>query len=157
MSVIPQEELVEERRLSANPTNADGRETQARLVRALFPVCDLIDEDPDSSTQCDVQVALTLRKRGKALGLSGITTDLLKTFSVLLVRPLLELFQVHCDNADSVPQRYNDAKVISLFKKGDRSDPSNYRGIFRLDPIGKLFCRIVYRRLLHFYGTRMDT
>ena len=90
--------------------------------------------------------------------MSGITTDLLKTFSELLVGPLLELFQVHWDDPDSVPQRYKDAKVISLFKKGDRKDPSNYRGIFifLLDSIGKLFCRIVYRRLLDFYGTGMD-
>ena len=147
---------MEERRLSANPTNDDGRGTQTQLVRALPRVCDLVDEEPDGPTQYDVQVALTLSKRGKAPGLSGVTTDLLKTFSDLLVGPLLELFQVHWDNPDSVPQRYKDAKVISLFKKGDRKDPSNYRGIFLLDSIGKLFCRIVYRRLLDFYGTRMD-
>ena len=103
------------------------------------------------------QVALTLSKRGEAPGLSGITTVLLKTFPDLLVEPLLELFQVHWDNPDSVPQRYKDAKVISLFKDGDRKDPSNFhRWIFLLDSIGGLFCRIVYRRLLDFYGTRMD-
>ena len=114
----------------------------------------MVEEESDGPTLYDVQVALTLSKRGKAPGLSKITTDLLKSFWDLQVGPLLELFQAHCDNPDSVPQRYKYAKVISLFKKGDRNDPNNYRGIFLLDSIGKLFCRIVYCRLQDFYSTR---
>ena len=51
VSVNPQQELVEERRLSANPTNVDGRGTQTQLVRALPNVCDLVDEEPDGPTQ----------------------------------------------------------------------------------------------------------
>ena len=53
-SVNPQQELMEERRLSANTTNDDGRGTQTRLVRALPHVCDLVDEEPDGSTQYDI-------------------------------------------------------------------------------------------------------
>ena len=40
--------------------------------------------------------------------------------------------------------------IVSLFKKGDREDPGNYRGITLLDVIGKLYCRVINNRLLKY-------
>lgn len=41
-----------------------------------------------------------------------------------------------------------DANIVTLYKnKGDRSDCNNYRGISLLSAVGKLFARVVLKRL----------
>ena len=36
-----------------------------------------------------------------------------------------------------------------LFKKGDREDSGNYRGITLLSVVGKVFCKVLNNRLVH--------
>ena len=46
-----------------------------------------------------------------------------------------------------VPQDWRDAILVSLYKKGSKSDCSNFRGISLLSIVGKLFSRIIFNRL----------
>ena len=39
--------------------------------------------------------------------------------------------------------------LFNLFKKGDRDDPGNYRGITLLSVVGKVFCKVLNNRLVH--------
>ena len=53
-----------------------------------------------------------------------------------------------CWSEGEVPQDIRDASVITLYKnKGDRSDCNNYRGIAFLSVVGKVFARVVLKRL----------
>lgn len=62
--------------------------------------------------------------------------------------PLHKLL-TQCWKKGSVPQDIKDAKIITLFKnKGDRHHCNNYRGTCLLNIVGKLFARIVLRRLV---------
>ena len=47
----------------------------------------------------------------------------------------------------SVPQAWEDAGIVTIYKKGDRTDCGNYRGISRLSIAGKIFARIILNRL----------
>ena len=38
--------------------------------------------------------------------------------------------------------------VLFLFKKRDREDPGNYRGITLLSVVGKVFCKVLNNRLM---------
>ena len=46
-----------------------------------------------------------------------------------------------------VPQAWNDASIITIYKKCDRTDCGNYRGISPLSIAGKIFARILLNRL----------
>ena len=47
----------------------------------------------------------------------------------------------------SVPQAWKDASIITIYKKGDRTDCGDYRGISLLSIAGKIFTRILLNRL----------
>ena len=44
------------------------------------------------------------------------------------------------------------ALLLIFFKKGDREDPGNYRGITLLSVVGKVFCKILNNRLVQCLG-----
>ena len=48
--------------------------------------------------------------------------------------------------------RANEMKglIVSLFKKGDKEDPGNYRGITLLSVVGKVFCKILNDHLVQY-------
>ena len=48
------------------------------------------------------------------------------------------------------PKCFKTAKVIPLHKKGDKTDPSNYRPISLLSSLGKIFEKLVHKRMVEF-------
>ena len=46
--------------------------------------------------------------------------------------------------------KWREGLIVSLFKKGDKEDPGNYRGITLLSVVGKVFCKIVNDRLVQY-------
>ena len=46
------------------------------------------------------------------------------------------------------PRQWRDGLIVNIFKKGDREDPGNYRGITLLSVVGKVFCKIINNRLV---------
>ena len=50
-----------------------------------------------------------------------------------------------------MPDIWKQANVIPIFKKGDRSDPNNYRPVSLLNTTGKKFEKIIYKYLFNFF------
>ena len=38
---------------------------------------------------------------------------------------------------------WREGLIVNLFKKGDKEEPGNYRGITLLSVVGKVFCKIL--------------
>ena len=49
-----------------------------------------------------------------------------------------------------VPTYWSEGLIVSSFKKGDRKDPGNYRGITLQSVIGKLYSRVINNRWLKY-------
>ena len=46
------------------------------------------------------------------------------------------------------PPQWSEGLIVNLFKKGDKEDPANYRGITLLSVVGKVLSKILNNRLV---------
>ncbi len=85
-------------------------------------------------------------KLGKAPGENGITAALLRATGDPGVKWLKRIFDAAWREGE-VPLRFRTATLYPIYKKGDRTDCDNYRGIALLDVTGKVLARILADRL----------
>ena len=74
-------------------------------------------------------------------------SELLKYRGVGMVKRLVKLY-AHICKEECVPMKWREGLIVSLFKKGDKEDRGNYRGITLLRVVGKVFCKILNDRLV---------
>ena len=80
---------------------------------------------------------------------NDISSKILKLLSSLFSRPLTYLFN-SCMATGVFPDEFKIAKVIPLFKTGNRNLISNYRPISVLPTLSKIFEKLVHKRMYHF-------
>jgi len=92
-------------------------------------------------TSNEVEKALKVTKNGKSVGEYNVKSELYKyTPEELKLRLLQFLGRVY--TKDCIPDEWRNAVVIQIFKKGDRRDPKNYRGISILNTCHKIYFNI---------------
>ena len=94
-----------------------------------------------------VRRALRSLKTNKAYGPDGIPPRILKEFAEELAPVLCRLFRLILKTS-SYPSSWKHTLVQPVPKKGDRSDPSNYRPIALTSVIAKVFETILNSHLL---------
>ena len=108
--------------------------------------------EKDEITKC-----LRNLKHSKTGGSDGIVGELLKYGGSGMVDLLEQLFSVifsymaggDCHQAmEGGEGLIVEGLIVNIFKKGDREDPANYRGITLLSVVGKVFCKILIKRLV---------
>ena len=98
-------------------------------------------------TDCDEIITLCNKlKSGTSSGCDDIKPDVIKSVSGLIAAPLSHIFNLSLSSG-SVPTKLKNAKVVPIFKKGDRHDMHNYRPISLLPALSKILERIIYKRL----------
>ncbi|XP_018333300.1 uncharacterized protein LOC108742549 [Agrilus planipennis] len=76
-------------------------------------------------------------------------------FSIIEVgQTLCSLSLVACVTSGVLLEDWKEALVTPIFKKGDQTDPINYRPISLTSPVGKVMERIVVRQMLDFITER---
>ena len=83
-------------------------------------------------------------KPNKASGPDGIPARLIKELSNELSPIFRILFQASL-NQGKVPKDWKEANVTPLFKKGDKSDPGNYRPVSLTSITCKILDHIIYQ------------
>ena len=124
--------------------NASGQFFQGTIDS--FPSYDVCDDMAIVPAMEEVRTALSHLTGNRAGGSSGILPEMVKVFSNELLEYLVKLF-THVWNSGSVPQDWRDALLIPVPKKGDLSLCDNWRGISLLEVVGKVFAKIIQRRL----------
>ena len=93
-----------------------------------------------------VRSALNNLKTDSSAGPDGFHPLVLHKMADVLCVPLTILFNKSLQTGE-VPQDFRDAHITPIFKKGRKSDPSNYRPISLTSQVGKLMERIIKKTL----------
>ena len=122
------------------PTNVD-----ANLIDNIEQL--QIDDSLDLAiTEEELDTALKSTKLGKSPGPDGVLPEVLvhggNTLKAFLFA-IISMFWV----TENIPSEVRDPNITILFKKGDRSQCGNYRGISLLSVVGKVFADILLKRL----------
>ncbi|KAK3558549.1 hypothetical protein QTP86_019017 [Hemibagrus guttatus] len=105
------------------------------------------DSEVDSFiTQAEVTEVVQLLLGGKAPGVDEICPEYLKSLDVVGLSWLTRLCNIAW-RSGTVPLDWATGVVVPLFKKGDRRVCSNYRGITLLSLPGKVYSRVLERRV----------
>ena len=64
-----------------------------------------------------------------------------------MVKILVKLYAL-IRKEECVLMKWREGLIVSMFKKGDKEDPGNSRGITLLSVVGKVCCKILNDRLV---------
>ena len=94
-------------------------------------------------TSEELEKAKHVLKRGKANGLDTLCNEMISCFIDVYPHIVLNLFNIIMDKSITIDD-WTTGIITSIYKKGSRSDPGNYRGISLLSCLGKLFLLACY-------------
>ena len=94
----------------------------------------------------DLNNAINHLKTGKAPEPDNIPLELIACGGPKLKNHLMQLMLMICSTR-AHPSDFRDANIVTIFKKGDRENCSNYRGFSLLSIASKIFARILNRFL----------
>ena len=104
--------------------------------------------------EVEVRAAILSLKNCKACGVDNVPVSVVKAVADVITPPL-----VHCINkcfeTGVFPAALKHTLVTPLFKKGDKTDPKNYRGIYISTTFGKLFESLLRVRLECFFDENL--
>jgi len=113
-------------------------------VRESLQVNDAELDCPFSDTE--VKSVVQELPNGKSHALDFVPNEFLKHGGEVMITSLTKLFNAVWD-AEVVPESWRNGLIFTIHKDGPETDPANYRGITILSCIGKLFTKLLTKRL----------
>ena len=100
-------------------------------------------------TEEEVMKTISKLKNGKSPGEDLILNEFIKKSANTLLPFYTNLFNTVFETGE-FPEAWTTGVIIPIFKKGDPTNPSNYRGITLLSTLGKVFTKLINDRLEKF-------
>ena len=88
-------------------------------------------------------------KNNRAIGHDDITAFFLRIASLVII-PYLQVFIEFCFTEGGFFKNCTIARIVPIFKKGERDKPTNYHPIFVLTCFSKIFEGLLYKRINNF-------
>ena len=95
-----------------------------------------------------IETTLSIKSKHSS-GHDNLSNKIVKIIIPSIVDPLVHIFNLSLESG-VVPDPYKLAKIIPIFKTGDKEDPNNYRPISLLTAFSKILEKLVYKRLIKF-------
>ena len=96
-----------------------------------------------------IRMELSGMKVGKSTGLDDVSSRFLRDGADFLIEPIQHIINMSI-LTEVVPDKFKEARVKPLFKKGSRLDPGNYRPVSILPVLSKVLERAVNGQLREF-------
>ena len=103
----------------------------------------------DTITPLHIKQIISELKNSKSKDVYDISADIIKCCVDYIAEPLCDVFQA-CVDQGVFPSNLKISKTIPIFKKGKRSDPSNYRPIAILPILSKILEKLICKRLVDY-------
>ena len=103
-------------------------------------------------TRAEILEATKLLLDKKTPDHTGVSTNFIKQTISVLINPLFHVLNLSFSTG-TVPSQFKIAKVIPIFKSGDKACMDNYRPISLLSVFSKIMEKLVASRLLSFLDT----
>ena len=136
-------------KLFQHPKNSDTDEDITQFVERHKN--DYFNELNVKVNESEVRKAITLLKNKKACGHDGIPNEMIKAWTSSPVHIKLLCKHInHILTSGVFPDQWRPTLLTPVFKKGDKHNPQNYRGIAVGSSLGKVLCIIMNTRLNSF-------
>lgn len=123
----------------------NGEKTTTEDMRT-DPDLPTIDDDNWTITQEELSAAIKTLKGRKAPGIDLITNEILRAGGPQLEDELWNLFNKNVKTG-KIPQDWKTTITIPIYKKGDKNNPDNYRGITLINSTAKLFTKTIAKKI----------
>ena len=113
-----------------------------------------ITSNPNSTLNIDftmeeINDAIRKLKTNKSPGIDKISNEMIKNASLQVIEMIRDIFNLLL-RRKAVPKTWCIGLITPIYKKGNRMDPNNYRGICVGNALLKLFCTILNQRLIKY-------
>jgi len=158
--LIIDDQLVSDPLHIANFLNNYFANVASKIVSEIEPT----DRPPDSKlplsanvfsfcnnpvTFSEIKEACDQLQSKTSLDFEGISLYFVKKVICAIATPILHVFRQSLSSG-IVPSQFKIAKVVPVFKSGDKTNPDNYRPISLLSSFSKILEKVVSIRLTHF-------
>ena len=97
-------------------------------------------------TRTELLSAISTLKNNKAICLDQVSNEMLKSSKLVIVKQLLVLFNIILSST-MYPSEWKKNILTPIHKSDSLTDPSNFRGVAVSSCMGKLFNKLLQRRL----------
>ena len=121
--------------------------TEDKMAEYIRTNCDKFKSSLDFSfTRSEVIEGVSSLDNHKAASFDRISNEMLKAGKLVLVGPMLVLFNAILSST-LYPSQWKPDILTPLHKSNEKNDPNNYRGISVASCFGKLFLKLMQKRL----------
>jgi hypothetical protein len=97
----------------------------------------------------EVELAIEKLKSHKSPGTDQIPAELIKAGS-RTIRCAIHKLIISIRNKEELPEEWKESIIVPIYKKGDKTDCNNYRGILLLPTTYKILSNILLSRLIPY-------
>ena len=130
----------------------ETHDSECEICKGTQPGSDEIQELNNAISSEEILKCIKDMSNGKAAGIDGVVVEMLKSSNHIVVPFLKHLYNTVLSSGN-FPKQWCQAVLVPIHKKGNKSDPNNYRGIALISVLGKIFAKIVNNRLVEWAET----